>query len=252
MSFAQAQQHAHGSTAPTFYYVADAMKDYIASLDARGKLTADAIQRTNLHILPALGNIRVENLTTRMLVEWRDALAAAPSMLRNRKPRDGTDRRARRSTVNKLQVLRAALNLAFKHGHVHDDREWRRVSTFRAVTAARQRFLTVEEAQRLLNGCEPCFRSLVHGALLTGGRYGELCALRCADFRNGKVHVPAEISKTRTARDISLTAEGVALFKQLTTGRAGDQIPVSPEPMARRLQELHNKFRCGMLASMRA
>jgi len=41
------------------------------------------------------------------------------------------------------------------------------------VAAARVRYLTVAEAKRLLNACNPDFRRLVQAALATGARYGE-------------------------------------------------------------------------------
>ena len=42
--------------------------------------------------------------------------------------------------------------------------------------------LRLEETARLLNSCQPDFRALVTGALLTGGRYGGLTAMLVRDF----------------------------------------------------------------------
>ena len=47
----------------------------------------------------------------------------------------------------------------------------------------RIRYLTVEEARRLINACDPIFRPLVQAALQTGARYGELFVkLQVHDF----------------------------------------------------------------------
>ena len=54
--------------------------------------------------------------------------------------------------------------------------------TFRAVDAPVVRYFSHKEITRLLNACEGAFRDLVHAALLTGCRYGELCQLKVVDY----------------------------------------------------------------------
>ena len=75
------------------------------------------------------------------------------------------------------------------------------------------------EAKRLINAADPAtgFRDLVHAGLLTGARYGELCALTVRDFHRGKLAIHQ--SKSGKPRDIVLSDEGVAFFEQLTAGR---------------------------------
>ena len=53
------------------------------------------------------------------------------------------------------------------------------------------RYLQLAECTRLINACPPDFRRMVEAALLTGMRYGELCALDVGDFNPdaGTVHV---------------------------------------------------------------
>jgi integrase len=62
----------------------------------------------------------------------------------------------------------------------------------------------------------------VTAALLSGARYGELCALKVRDFHRGKIAVHR--SKSGKPRDIVLNAEGVAFFEALTAGRGGDEL----------------------------
>ena len=83
------------------------------------------------------------------------------------------------------------MNHAFHADLVADDTPWRKFKSFRDVDIARERALTVQEAQRLINAADgpSGFRDLVHAALLTGCRYGELCALLVGDFRDGKIAV---------------------------------------------------------------
>ena len=105
---------------------------------------------------------------------------------------DGDAIRRRRASANRtLTILKAALNRAWREGKIPSDEVWRRVEPFEEADAARVRYLTVAEAKRLLNACEPDFRRLAQAALVTGARYGELIALRASDFSpdSGTIHV---------------------------------------------------------------
>ena len=136
--------------------------------------------------------------------------------------------RRRRASANRtLTVLKAALNRAWREGKIPSDEAWRRVEPFEEVDAARVRYLTVAEAKRLLNACDPDFRRLAQAALVTGARYGELTALRASDFNpdSGTIHV--RTSKSGKGRHIVLNDEGVALFKSLAAGKSGDAVLLS-------------------------
>jgi hypothetical protein len=53
-------------------------------------------------------------------------------------------------------MLKAALNHAFDEGHVSNRDAWgRKLKPFRDVEVARMRYLTIAEAQRLLNAATP-------------------------------------------------------------------------------------------------
>lgn len=218
--------------------VADAMAAYVAEVGTERAATADRAERTAAQcILPTLGRIRLADLTTDTITDWRNALAKEPARLRTRpgapqnfKPAPATKdaQRARRATVNRiLAVLKAALNVAVKaarrDGITLDPNPWQSVEPFKKVDAARPGFLSVAECQRLINAADPAsgFRDLVRGALTTGCRYGELCALEVRDFAHGKIYIRE--SKSGKPRDVVLSPEGVAFFEQLTAGRkAGD------------------------------
>jgi integrase len=237
LSFADAQRLAQAAQPHVrrgALTVAEALERYVAWMRSEGKATADEVARRAARlILPQLGTVRVSELTTEQLNRWRDAMATSPALLRtangatqNFRPTPDTDegRRVRRSTANKLvTIVKAALNHAFKEGLVHDDKEWRKFKPFSNVDAARPGYLNVEQAQRLINAAdrESGFRDVVHAALLTGCRYGELCRLRVADFADGKIAIRR--SKTGKPRDVRLTDEGVTFFEQLTAGREGEE-----------------------------
>ena len=158
-------------------------------------------RRAALHILPQLGNFKISKLTTHQLNTWRDQLAASPALFRPRPgrphkhkplPKTKDEQRARKVSANKcITILKAALNRSFKDGLLQEDKAWRRFELFHKVEIARERALTITEAQRLIYAADERsgFRNLLHAALLTGCRFGELRNLRVKDFTHGKLAI---------------------------------------------------------------
>lgn len=216
--------------------VADAMAAYITNLADTGRPTGGAQSRSRLHILPELGEINVEALTTDCLQHWLFNLAKSPGRVRSKRgsarPRykvalaNEETWRQRRSTANRtLTVLKAALNRAFDMGRVSSNDAWgRRLKAFAQVDAARERFLSVTQAQLLISAADPDFRNLVQAALQTGARYGELTRMMVADFNDGSGTVAIRQSKSGKPRHVFLSAEGTEFFSQLCAGLAGDQL----------------------------
>jgi integrase len=212
--------------------VQDAVEDYLNAYERRGgKALYDTRRTAEAHILPVLGGIRVAVLTTRKISDWHHGLAEKRARARTKRGRKqnyrttgtGSDAvRKRRATANRiLTVLKAALNHAWKSGHVASDDAWRRVKPFRAVEMARVRYLSEAECVRLVNACQPAFRNLVRGALLTGCRYSELTAMHAADFNADAGVVTVRESKMGKPRHVVLTDEGQRLFALLTAGKLG-------------------------------
>jgi integrase len=218
------------------------MDDYFRFLEGDGRAAhsiRDSRYRADAFILPQLGGVKIAALTPDRLRRWRDQIASAAPRLRTRngdqqKHREiaaGEDaERARRASANRTwTILRAALNHAFNEGKAETDVAWRKVKPFRRVDATRVRYLSIGEAKRLTNACEPEFRPLVQAALQTGARYGELCRLQVHDFSVDSDTLAIRQSKSGKARHIVLTDEGRAFFAQLAAGRSG------AEPMFRKL-----------------
>jgi integrase len=223
------------------YKVEDAIRDYLAALEADGKSSAaDARRRANLLILPRLRSIEVGGLNGKRIREWHREMSRSLPMLRAKKggkrPHRAVDlndfetARQRQSTANRvLTILKAALNRAFADSEnkaVTSDLAWRSVKPFRQADAPRVRYLAVDEATRLANaaGTVKEFRSLIRGGLLTGCRYSELARLHVSDFNRdaGAIHV--RIGKSRKGRNVVLTDEGTAFFERQTAGRRGDEL----------------------------
>jgi integrase len=225
-----------GKTGPLT--VTDAMEAYLEYLETKNPRTAvDARSRDRIFIRPQLGHFEIDALKAEQLQRWHASLAKTPrhsrstgGVLKQRPIRDGDDgRRARRASANRtLTTLRAALNRQWRAGKVGSDRAWRSVEPFENVDAARIRYLTVSEAKRLINACDADFKPMLQAALQTGARYGELCRLQVHDFNPDAGTVAILQSKSGKPRHIVLTDEGLALFKQLSAGRSGN------EPLIRR------------------
>jgi integrase len=221
-----------GVTGP--YTVDQAMADYLLFLEGNRKTGDDARYRYEAFIKEPLGSIEIASLTAKKIRAWHADLAKLPPRLRTKPGEDqkhaklgkddDTKRRRKASANRTLTYLKAALNMAWREGNVASDAEWRRVEPFEDVDAARIHYLTVAEAKRLVNACEPDFRLMVQAALETGARYSELANLKVHDFNGDSGTIAIRVSKTGKPRHVVLTDEGRAFFKQVCIGRAREEL----------------------------
>ncbi|CDX58591.1 Integrase family protein [Mesorhizobium plurifarium] len=224
-----AQRHAPAPKAGP-YTVNDALDAYVHWMEGKRKSARDTKWRRKL-IEAELGDKEVAKLTADEIRKWHRKISETPPRLRTKEGKEqryrelGTDSasiRRRRATANRvLTILKAALNYAWREGKVDSDKEWRRVEPFEDVETARVRYLSVAEAKRLVNACEPDFRNLVQAALQTGARYGELARLTVADFNADVGTLTIGESKSGDSRHVVLTDEGKKLFTQLAAGKDG-------------------------------
>src|SRR5207248_2389531 len=123
----------------------------------------------NASIVPELGAVLVEKLTTERLLRWRNSLALRPKRVRTKMaaerpatrevPNDDDARRKRKATANRiLTMLKACLNRAFHAGRISSDQPWRRVKPFAKVDEAVVRYLKTHEIRRLVDACTGQFR----------------------------------------------------------------------------------------------
>jgi integrase len=214
--------------------VADVVASYLEFLSTKRKTAVDAVYRANAFILPSLGKIEAEALTTEKIRRWHAGLAATPPRRRSAKgeaPRhakaDNSDegRRRRQSSANRvLTILKAALNRAWRDGKVASNGAWARVEPFEGVDASRLRYLTRAECKRLIHTCDPEFRPLLQAGLLTGARYSELTRLEAHDFNPDAGTLAIRVSKSGKSRHVVLTDEGAAFFRQCCAGRSGHEL----------------------------
>lgn len=204
------------------YTVSDALDDYLTVFSGKSRTTTNG--KIEAIIRPALGRKIVAELTTAEISKWHRELAKGPALLRTsrlapqrnvRQPKDAEATRGRQSTANRyLTVLKAALNLAYREGRISSDEAWRRVRPFQNVEVAKLRYLSDDEANRLVAACEGEFRDLVMAALFTGARYGDLCRLRVRDFDPNAATLFLPDPKGRPYV-VYLGEQGLALFMRL-------------------------------------
>ena len=214
------------------YTVADALRGFLDSMDRAGRKTPRPPAPWPSLSTPSSLDIPADRLVKADIERWLDDLAKMPPRIRSPKGEiryrevDLTDpevARARRANANRiLALLRASLNAAHRGGRIASNSAWSSVRPFRGAASARVRYLTEDEALRLVRAAAPAFSRLAQGALATGARYGELCNLRVEDFHPDSRTIYVRQSKSNKGRHVVLGDEGVELFEALCAGRPHD------------------------------
>ena len=212
--------------------VADAVDAYVRWLAQHRKTAADAKSRLKTYVTDSpIGKQQLAALRPADFVEWSIwALAHKPrgrlktgKQAKGKRQALGADvARRRKATVNRIiNYLLAALNRAHETGRVPSREAWSGLRKFRGVDNARIARLDAEQARKLVLAADPDFSRLVHGALITGCRYGELCALRVRDVVGATLVAD---SKATRPRRVPLTESGQALFTGLMQDKGPDDL----------------------------
>lgn len=212
------------------FTVTTALDEYAASFKVRtGAIPSDLKSRIDEIIKPALGHHEVAKLTQKIVSAWHEARASSPARLRtrrgaetqNERPVDDKEGlRKRRATANRdLTVLKAALNKAAETRDWLPIAAWTKVKPFKGVDVAKRRYLTDDEARRLVNASDPDFRPIVRAALLTGGRYGELRHAQVKDYDRQSKTVYLRETKNAEPRPAYLDVEGVEMMEQAVVNK---------------------------------
>src|SRR5262245_49435319 len=124
----------HGIVRSGPYTVRAAVEDYLAEIavEKRPSAVKSAHYVFKASVLPKLGHLLVERLTSKQINRWRNTIAATGKQVRSKKlaaqptrrpsPASDDARRKRRATANRvLTMLKAALNRAYNAGRVASD-----------------------------------------------------------------------------------------------------------------------------------
>ncbi|MDH5723217.1 MAG: site-specific integrase [Alphaproteobacteria bacterium] len=213
--------------------VNQALDDYLRYLHSHGKSAERAEYSIQAYIRPKLGHFEISKLASKQISDWHQKLTEEKPRQRSQKGKISHKNlsekekdyiRKRKSSANRiLTILKAALNKAYYEGKVSSDDAWRRVKPFRNVENAKIRFLTPAECKRLVNACEPDFRTMVQAGLLTGCRYGELVNLRVQDFNDESGTLFIADSKSGKPRHVTLENQGKVFFQQSVVGKTSSE-----------------------------
>lgn len=247
LTFGQAQDRCREKTRPAGpLTVRQAMADYVAFLKSRDKDTSTAEGRISAFVLPTLGERLVDELTAQEIRDWHKGIADSAPLIRSKKGQphqlkkvdlnDPEVQRRRKSSANRiLTILKAGLNHAFDEERVTSNEAWgRRLKPFEGVDGVRTRYLSLDEAKRLVNACEPDFRLLVRAALETGARYAELTRLIVSDFNPDSSTIYVRRAKSKKTRDIILSEDGATFFREVTLGKNGNELIFKNESRVKR------------------
>ncbi len=213
----------HGMT----YTIRDLIEGYVGYLEQHRKSAADARSNLTAYLIPYFGEDRqIASLTSADFEKWQPwALTYKPrgrlkdgkqskQAMREKAQKRGKEipppspavspeelHRRRKSRLNRvINDVHAALEYAAGTGKVTNREAWGRLQKYRGVDQARIQWLTVDQARRLTNACEPDFRRLIEVALLTGARYGELRRMLVRDFDSrSKTALVAESKSSKYA-----------------------------------------------------
>jgi integrase len=225
------------------YRVKDAAHDWLDNWDGSDRSKATSAANVKHWILPTLGSIELSKLTRRQVENWLHNLAdQKPIRVQQREnsPRklapskrskivydadDPETKRRRKDSANRVfNDLRALLTHAYDNQLVDSKAPWETVPKFENVDVAKNEYLTADEAGRFVAACPLDFRNLVHAALVTGARYGELCSLCVNAYDSRDKTVSIVQSKTGKTKRIFLTDAEAAFISSLTAGKSSNDL----------------------------
>jgi integrase len=169
--------------------------------DARPTSWLTYASRIDNHLQPYLGSLRLDQISTRVIDEYR-----------TRRSGEGA---APRSINSELSILSAVLSKAVDWAELPVGSRGR-INWVR--TEARPvRVLSDTEVDRLLFSAIPRLRPLIQFALQTGLRRGELLSLTWEhiDWARREVVITAERAKSRRRRAVPLNRAAIAVLREL-------------------------------------
>lgn len=208
--YAEAKKEAESFFKGTDGTVEKACKDYVEDRRTeKGEDTAyDAEIRFKRTVYDKpIGAVRLEDLTTKKLKDWRNAIPGTNA---------AKDREWR--------TLKAALNLAVRNRIVSKDREieWQSLQPLKDTDGRRDLFLDLKQRRALIKAATGVTRDTIEAAALTGARPGELVKLTRGDV-DLKLGTVTFRGKTGT-RSVPLSPAAQRFFKRLCK----DKLPATP------------------------
>ena len=162
-------------------------------------------------LIPYFGKMYLSEITSRHIQEFVAKRQKDTAKTRHNGKMKG-------SSINReLAVLKKALNLAIEWNFDIQKNPVQKSKFFDESKYQRNRILTKDEVERLLNAAAPHLRSILICALNAGMRYNEILTLKWddVDFNDGKITVKADNSKSGKSRIIPINSVLMDELKRL-------------------------------------
>lgn len=183
------------------------------------------------HLIPFFGCMRLSEITRRHVEQYT-----------SRRVEEGV----KKTTVNReLAVLRKMMNKAIDWGRL-DKNPVQKEDFFQGEDQTKERVLTPEEQDRLLQTSPASLRPILITALNTGMRRGEILGLEWEriDLENRKITLACTNTKNRKKRDVPINEGLFSLLASLKATANGSQY-VFPNPFTGKpLQDAKRAFYC--------
>lgn len=170
---------------------------------------------------PKLTRLELPKLAPAHIEAWRKALRSKPT---DSGPRRG-EHRSDSSLNRDMTCLRAALNMAYKDGHVTSDFAWRgKLRPIKAADNRRTDYLDTAQRRKLVENAPADLADFLRGMSLVPLRPGALAALTAGDFDKRLKTLRVGKDKSGADRTIALPDETAKFFEE----RAKAKLPGAP------------------------
>lgn len=200
--------------------VKQACEAYVKQLRAtKGDKAADDVeQRFRNYVLDdeALAETELPKLTPAVLEDWRERLQGRETTSGPRRGQKRTN-----STLNRdMTCFRAALNLAYKDGHVTSDFAWRgKLLPIKNADQRRELYLDRDQRRKFIAMAEPDIALFLRALAMLPLRPGALAGLKSSDFDKRLRVLKIGKDKSGADRKLKLPDETASLFESAAKGK---------------------------------
>jgi len=185
------------------------------SVEKTARYAKENADRVRKHLSDHFKKTLLHRITTSQVKNFRNGMVA----------KSGDDEEVRKSkvTANRtLNILKAALNLAYKDNLIDSKRAWETVEPFTGVSEARKLFLTKKQLNAFLDTTEGEFYNLCKALALTGNRVGSLTGALVRDFHPAEGYIRLQSKKGDGAVknwNCYLRDDALELFKEMSQSK---------------------------------
>lgn len=168
------------------------------------------------HIIPVFGNRLLKEITSSMVEEYLEKRTAEIS---------SRGYLTKPATINReLACIKAIFTKAIKDGKAEGNPP--KGVSFLKENNTRDRVLSIDEFDKLIDHCPPHLEAVVKFAYYTGMRQGEILSLTWSqvDLEEGFINLRATDTKTQNSRMVPLKVDLIEMLKGFPAGSPEDKV----------------------------